>query len=70
MTFKKKLSKIYPKNSEQYKKILDEYVSDMTMIVWLHNQKAPNPTQREKTTKLISELDSKYLDKYKLNCAS
>ena len=68
MTFKKMLSNKYPKNSEQYKKILDEYISDMTMIMYLHNQKAPSPTQREKTSKLISELNTKYLDKYKLNC--
>ena len=67
--FLKELSKIHPKNSKEYKQILDEYISDMTMIMWLHIQKAPSPTQREKTSKLISELNTKYSDKYKLNCA-
>ena len=49
--FIKEISKIHPKKSKEYKQILDEYISDMTMIVWLHNQKAPSPTQREKTSK-------------------
>jgi hypothetical protein len=64
--FLKELSKIHPKKSKEYKQILDEYVSEVSLIFFMRSQKAQSPTEKDDFEKQISDINIKYLDKYKL----
>ena len=64
--FLKELSKTHPKNSKEYKQILAEYVAEVSLIFFMSSQKTQSSTEKDDFEKQISDINIKYLDKYKL----
>ena len=56
--FQKRLKKVYPKKSIEYSKMLDDYIAEFDQIVCLN-------LEYLETTKLLTELDTKYSDELK-----
>ncbi len=57
--FQKRLMKIYNKHSKEYSKILDDYATEFEQILCLN-------LEYLETTKLMTELDTKYSNKFNL----
>jgi len=53
--FEKKLSKLYPCKSVQFRKILDDYTTDFDNVLILN-------LEYFETTKLLCEIDDKYFE--------
>ena len=58
--FLKELSKIHPKKSKEYKQILAEYVSEVSLIFLMSSQKAQSPTEKDDFEKQISDINIKF----------
>ena len=57
--FQKRLNKVYPRKSTENSKILDHYTTEFDQILCLNFEYL-------ETTKLLTELDKTYTDKFKL----